>query len=687
MFTDLVKIGVCFPKESVKLPSGWNKLTKSVYKNESNFAVLTGKVNDIIVVDLDNKDPEFVALGWFNSVFGSLETVNTLTTGTVNGGYHVYFKYNDKIKNIANKVFHIDILSDNRCCYQGEGYPVINSCEPRELTNIEIDEISSLGKKKYKSSDQIEKTKNGYKKANEIMKTPIDTEWEVSRTEKGTKAVPQCMVCLVDPEKQHSHPDHSALFINNDKTVIKSCYSCGSENLSKQDCKKVTNVFNVIMNISEDNSVYQDLVETLLTCGENAKMKREYGTGVVYRQVKEYAYERYLEPDEYLNEIFKGDKYFQSKVNNMDDLVKFMKQYDDDDFGFLKVDKDYIGFANGVYNKITCEFTEIPSCDLIVGKYIDCDFGYTMETPLLDSVLDYQFDSDVRDFIYMCLGRMFGIRDNLAFMLFLLGEPGTGKSVVLDVLSSCFDEVGSISSTFEEKFGLSFLYDKDIIICDDLPKQISKVLNQATFQTMVSGGNVNIAVKGGSAFNTKFKVPMIFSSNYFLEYLDKGQVSRRVVTARFEKMVMNPDTTLTERILSTETSAFIYKCTSYYKRLLDKNISKDVWGLCPEYFLEQQEEQKMESNPLFKFVKTCLEYESGNVLLIENVKNEFKEWLGVPVRNLDNGTFFQVDKRYVIEAVMICKKCDKEGGKGCCSEYSYKNRTRKKVLRNARFMR
>ena len=38
---------------------------QSQYNNEQNFAILTGKVNDIIVIDLDNKDPTFIGLNWF----------------------------------------------------------------------------------------------------------------------------------------------------------------------------------------------------------------------------------------------------------------------------------------------------------------------------------------------------------------------------------------------------------------------------------------------------------------------------------------------------------------------------------------------------------------------------------------------------------------------------------------------
>jgi phage/plasmid-associated DNA primase len=684
-FESLVKIGVQFPKSQVKLPKGWNTFTQSAYNNQDNFAVLTGKVNNIIVVDLDKKDEGFIAEKWFISTFGQFTDIQTLVTTTINGGYHVYFLYNPEIKNIANKTLHIDILSDNRCCYQGTHYDVVNNSTIRSLTDNELQAIKDL--KKTVKEGTIEKISTEYKKANELLHTPDNTEWIVTKHKNGVKAVPQCEVCLLNPDKIHTHKDHSALFINKDKSVIKSCFSCGSENLTKQDSKKVVNVFNIIMNVNEDNTVYQDLVADLLKIGEQNHYKRQEDTGIVYRQVKPYAYERYQEPRKYLNDIFNGDAYFKSKVNNMEDLVKFMKLYDDPEFGFLTVDKDYIGFSNGVYNKITCEFTEFPPSGLVVGKYLDLEFDYTKQTPLLDTVLDYQFDPQTRDFIYMCLGRMFGIRDNLQFMLFLLGEPGTGKSVILDVLNSCFDQVGSINSTFEEKFGLSYLYDKDIILCDDLPKNMSKVLDQSTFQSMVSGGKISIAVKGGDAFTLNWKVPIIFSSNVILDYQDKGQISRRVLTAKFSKNVLRPDVSLTTRILQQELPAFIFKCTSYYKDMLDLKSTNDIWHSCPEYFLIQQQELKMERNPLFKFLKTKSEYKEGEILLLETIRERFGAWLNNTfVKSLDNGTFFQVDQRYLVESKMMCKHCNKVARVGCCVDYKNTERTNKKIVRNMRLL-
>ena len=686
IFDKLIKIGVTFPKSKVKLPKNWPNIKSSIYNNEKNFAILTGKINDIIVIDLDNKDPEFKAKMWFEDNIGKLESINTLVTKTINDGYHIYFKYNSKIENRNNfKDMNIDILSDKKCCYQGEHYDIIYNNEIRELTEDEIKKISeSLIKPKNDIKDIVL-----YKDANKLLNIPITTEWNIIKSEKGHKVVPKCKECLVNPCKKHSQEEHSSLFINNDKSVIKSCFSCGVEIMNKKESKKIMTVF---LNVStQEESVYQELTSDLIDIAKENKYKREKGTGIVYKKVRSYAYQRYLEPMDFLNDIFLRNKTFKSNVNNMDNLIKFMKQYNDPDFPFMEYNKNYLGFSNGVLNTEICEFineSELEKYNLthiMVRKYFDKEFTYSTETPLMDKILDYQFDSDVRDFIYACLGRMFDIRDNYGFMLYLLGEPGCGKSLILDVLCECFNSIGAIGDTFEEKFGLSFLYDKDIIVCDDLPKNISKIFPQQTFQTIITGGKIPIAVKGGSGFSVDWNVPLLWCGNWFPDYIDKGQISRRMLVANFQKMIRNPDPSLKKRIILNELVAFIYKCLLYYKNLREQGDNRDIWDVCPKYFLDQREELKMERNPLFKFLIDNTRYKDGNVLLLEEVRERFNNWLGKKVKTLDNGTFFQVNNEYIINNMKICIHCEKHHKKGCCEKYNRVDRSSRKVVKNIEF--
>jgi len=139
----MIKIGIelnhADGKKSARLPMNWTELKESKYNGEKNFAILTGAVNDTLVIDIDKKNAEFNGLKWFEEKFGSISDMDTLVTRTINGGYHVYFKYCDKLRNRINmNNLHIDILGDKRCAFEGEGYEVICDKHIRGLSEEEI---------------------------------------------------------------------------------------------------------------------------------------------------------------------------------------------------------------------------------------------------------------------------------------------------------------------------------------------------------------------------------------------------------------------------------------------------------------------------------------------------------------------------------------------------------------------
>ena len=627
-----------------KFPNGWQNLKKSRYNNEPNFAVLTGSTNGITVIDLDAKDPEFRALKWFVDNFGPIEEQNTLISKSIRGGYHVYFKYTPLIKGKNIEEMNIDIKTDGGCAFEGLGYMIINTAQPRTLSESEIKIIQSL----YHTEVRKKKDLLELKQVSKMFDMNPATKWLIESKENGgRKLTPDDYKCLITKDKKHSDTGHSCIYLNVDGTANKVCFSCGSINVQKNELKVLMKCLKIVLS-TEENSVFQTLTEDLLEITKSGKYKRDK-QGIVYKQVKPYAYTRYKEPLDFLNEIFLDDKTFMSHVNNMDNMVKFMKQTNSSDFLFI-------------------------------------EYEYTTDTPLMDSILDYQFNPETRDFIYACLGRLFGIRDTLGFMLYLLGEPGCGKSLIIDIICECFDDVGAIGSTFEEKFGLSFLYNKDIVVCDDLPKNISKLFPQQTFQTIITCGKVPISVKGGDGFTIDWTVPLLWAGNWFPDYIDKGQISRRMLVANFEKHVSRPDPTLKQRIVSTELPAIIYKSLLAYKKLLDNIGKKDIWGVCPEYFSDQQQDQKMETNPLFRFLLERTVYKAGNRMLMSDIKDGFSAYIGKPIRKMDNGTFAQANSEYIVETVKICKHCTKKAEKGCCESYCHKDRLCKVTVLNIELM-
>ena len=76
-----------------------------------NAGVPTGKVNNITVVDLDFY--KITGENKFTSEFKDYITeFDTFTVQTGSGGFHLYFKYDEDIKQTVNDTFHIDIRSD-----------------------------------------------------------------------------------------------------------------------------------------------------------------------------------------------------------------------------------------------------------------------------------------------------------------------------------------------------------------------------------------------------------------------------------------------------------------------------------------------------------------------------------------------------------------------------------------------
>lgn len=714
-FKDFIKHGIFLDEgnwnESKKtamkgLPKNWPILTESKYNRERNFLIPTGKINDIIVIDLDAKErsetntKSDTSIQWFEQKFGKIEELDTLVTKTPGGGYHIFYKYNLSVKVINCPAINVDILTTGKGVNQGHRYTLLVDKPINSLSEDQIQYINKL--KTFKGSVTENTLKEFLEKQEEEMEV-IDTSvikrcsefanneykfkdktcWDISQLSNGSyKASPDSKWCPLC-DRYHSESHHCAFFFNKNDTKM-VCYSNNNSiTIEKKLAKKLAESFCIVINYDETQSLYQELVERLLEIAKENNYKREKNTGIVYKQVKEYAYEKYLEPKDFLNKIFYGDKDFKKNSNNMDNLLKFMRDYNDPDFSFLEYNKDYIGFSNGVLNIITCEIHE--KKDIIVGKYIDKEFTESTETPLFDSILDYQFNPEVRDFIYMCLGRMFGIRDNFGFMLYLLGEAGCGKSLIIDILSECFNNVGAISNTFEEKFGLSFLYNKDIVVCDDLPKGISKIFPQQVFQTCITQGKISIAIKGKDAITVEWKPPLLFAGNWLPDYLDKGQISRRMLVANFEKIVSNPDPTLKNRIMENEIPAFIYKSLLAYKNLLENSSNNDIWRLCPEYFLDQQLELKLERNPLYKFLYENTHYSEGNIISLEDVRINFNKWLGTTVKSLDNGTFYQVNNEYIILTILACRYCKQQHIKGCCNKYNRTQRGSRKIVKNLKF--
>ena len=105
-----------------------------------NYGVLAGKINNIIIVDIDIKDD---GLKKWEELIDQNELPDTYTVKTGSGGYHYYFNYNEIIKNkiklkIEGISYGIDILTDGKFAV---GY---GSIHPKTRTKYTLYDASPI---------------------------------------------------------------------------------------------------------------------------------------------------------------------------------------------------------------------------------------------------------------------------------------------------------------------------------------------------------------------------------------------------------------------------------------------------------------------------------------------------------------------------------------------------------------
>jgi len=101
---------------------------------------------------------------------------------------------------------------------------------------------------------------------------------------------------------------------------------------------------------------------------------------------------------------------------------------------------------------------------------------------------------------------------------------------------------------------------------------------------------------------------------------------------------------------------------------------------------QQTEKQQSKENRLYNFLKLHSVYKKNNVITMEELRENFSNWLGKNTYKLDIGTIKQVNSDYDIIKIHHCKHCNKRHKKGCCENYTSKDRTTKNVVFNISFV-
>lgn len=209
--------------------------------------------------------------------------------------------------------------------------------------------------------------------------------------------------------------------------------------------------------------------------------------------------------------------------------------------------------------------------------------------------------------VYAMIGRLLhdvGSIDNWQCALFFKGTGDTGKSTIISGVIKRFYEagdVGKIENNVERNFPLMDIYNKYLFVAPEIKRDFR--LEQATFQSIISGESCSVAIKHGSPVQIdRWTVPGVFAGNELPAFVDNAaSVSRRWVVVNFETVVTDKDTRLDEK-LRKELPSLYMKCNKAYLQAVRGVKAEDMWKWIDDYFKEVRREVAASCNTLEAFI-------------------------------------------------------------------------------------
>lgn len=326
-------------------------------------------------------------------------------------------------------------------------------------------------------------------------------------------------------------------------------------------------------------------------------------------------------------------KNLTSRSGGLRETVNFLETTVDRQFPEINKSRHVWAFKNGLLHskywngtKYQTQFIdyESPEFDrldpsVVASKYFDVPFEdvphdtdwYTsISTPAFQSIMDYQkMPEEAKRWLYAFCGRMcFDVNemDTWQVIPFLKGIAGSGKSKIISTCSRFYDndDVRVLSNNVEKQFGLESIVNGFMFVSPEIKGDIK--LEQADFQSLVSGEEMSVARKFKTSIYVRWKVPGMMAGNEQPGWRDNsGSILRRIVTWRFPVKVAEKDVDpKLELKLRQEMPMILFKCLRAYLDYSQAYCDKDVWSVMPEYFHTIRKESALISSVLESFLES-----------------------------------------------------------------------------------
>jgi hypothetical protein len=144
--------------------------------------------------------------------------------------------------------------------------------------------------------------------------------------------------------------------------------------------------------------------------------------------------------------------------------------------------------------------------------------------------------------------------------------------------------------------------DKKMFIAPEIKRDFS--LEQAEFQSMVSGDTMAVAEKFKKSKFITWNIPGVLAGNETPDFIDNyGSIQRRIISVRFTKKVSNGDMMLGKK-LNCEIGKILHKCNMAYIDAYTRFAKDDIWTHIPSYFVDNRNAMAAATNPLIHFMSS-----------------------------------------------------------------------------------
>ena len=314
----------------------------------------------------------------------------------------------------------------------------------------------------------------------------------------------------------------------------------------------------------------------------------------------------------------------------------------------LNADENVINFQNGILHLDTMELTEHDP-DLLSTIQIPCPWSEkTAPAPVLDSYIETLTEGDKarQRFIYSWCGLIMSNIKSRRFKqsLWLVGEPNSGKSKLIDLIASILGtgNCASIELKFleENQFSTSSLFGKRLAYCGDM--SADPISDLSKFKDMLGGKMIKFEFKGHTPFTAEFNGFFMFAMNN-IPPLGRDSIDRKAIYNRITIMPCNnviPENKQDKELeskLYAERIEFIRRCVLSAVEVIRNGYRIHI----PEASRTALEQYKSDNSNVGCFIKECCEARIPNMQAcssaqVYDVYNEWCRMSGYKPLNLTN---------------------------------------------------